>query len=219
MSDYSKPFKITIPTEEFENLRNDHQFKKILRLARFVNQLAFCLSAVTRCDAKDISYNRQYGNSLLFMSAILFEGLRAYDRLNSDFGNTKLYRAGSTAIFNDPSFEAVLSQLDKTRDKLTFHVDLNAYKDTLKWVKFDEYVFLKGSDGRADNINFALADDLALNYLAGNEHGSDEAQFEYLQGYIDKIQKFVTLFLRHSNNLLAQYAIDKKWPMTELPQE
>ena len=215
VNDFATPFKITIPPEEFENLRADHQFKKILRLARFVNQVAFCMSSVIGSDSKSISFNRQYANSLLFMSSVLFEGLKAYERLNSDFGHTKCYKAGYSAIFKNPDYSIVNAQLDRTRNKLTFHVDLDVYKETLKWVKFEEYVFINGSDGKVNNINFVLADDLAMNYLLGN-HESDEDQLQFWNDYIDKLTKLVTLFLRHSNDLLHLYATDKGWPVSEI---
>lgn len=87
--------EIQTSKEEFDKLRSNRQFAKLLNLARVVNTLYFCFNAfLDYSDDSSPAGRRQYINASLFSAAVLFEGLTVADTLEKHFGHRDSYREG-----------------------------------------------------------------------------------------------------------------------------
>jgi hypothetical protein len=206
------PFEITVPQQEFGVLRKNPKFIRLVRLARYVNQLSFCCSAVPKNpDLDDFIFRRQVANWLFFSSAVLFEALETVSHLGSEFRHFPSYRDGFARFWKNPDFVWIKDNyLNPARKKVTFHVDLDAIEKTLEWATFDKCVFMVATDERIENYYYPIADDIAINFLLGDK-GSDEAQRKYCEEVVAKFSTIMLEFLRCAGQLLAEYAERKQW--------
>jgi hypothetical protein len=195
MNDFE--FKIKCSKETFEKLKIDERFLSLLTIARVVNALRFCQKA--GMDAKNSQGPSSAGsiaNSALFASSVMYEGLRAAEKLGKHFKDIDSYKNGFGALLKDRKIKTFRqTALKRMRNKFVFHFDLDVMAESFKNFDLSEYIFAAGVGKTSGEMYFVLADDAVFNYLLEpEENESDESlknrYIEILRNSTDLMQKF-----------------------------
>src|SRR3990172_9490337 len=91
-------WQIVITAEKFEMLRDDRRFRLLLTLGRIINALRFCHMAVVN---ENSPFRGNRINSFLFMSAVLYEGIKVTRNLGRDFRDLDSFKTGIGALLRD----------------------------------------------------------------------------------------------------------------------
>ncbi|CAN5460705.1 hypothetical protein BH10ACI3_BH10ACI3_15610 [soil metagenome] len=208
-------FSITISKDQFVKLKADPRFVSIMRLARYINQLAFCFASITSSQADTaIGQPRQAFNSMMYASGTLFEALQAIQHLEKEFDHFSGWRELKSLLKDQDVVNLRDLFLNPTRQQLAYHVDKEPIEKTIQWMDLKEIVFHLGSDGTLENTYYPLADDIAFNFLAGN-HPSDIAQAQHFERYTERWSDIVVKFVKAASNLLYQYALEQEFEIKE----
>lgn len=204
--------RITIPPKEFEKLRANERFILLLRLARYVNQLGFCLASYPgSINDPSPSESRQIFNSMLFSAGVLYEALRIIPSLHRPFKHFPSYKQGFEKLWSDKNTHYLKEKiLPKMRNSIIFHVDQEPIEEQLKKVKFSTYVFVARDESGSTPDHFQLADDIALNHILRD--ATDDAHGEVLfKDIVNRIYKGIVDYDRSAFTLIAEYAERKQW--------
>ena len=209
-------YRIKIPVSQIKNLKNDQRFILILRLSRFINQLSFCHQAYLEVgNGKKPTDFRHLHNSFLFSCAILYEALKFYPKLGKEFLNFNSHKDGFAKLSKHPDFDFVKNKIVNTmRNEFIYHVDEGPFINALKQYGERSVDFLLSKSDQHGDIYYALADELALNYIIG-EHDTDEIAAQYYQEMSQKIMNIMVEFIHNANKLIMEYVNRKHWKVDE----
>src|SRR5216683_1365326 len=88
--------KIYTSKENFDKLRFDQKFARLLNLARTVNAVYFCFKSLLDHSGDETpAGQRQHINAFLFATGVLHEGFTVAERLEKHFGDRDSYRTGT----------------------------------------------------------------------------------------------------------------------------
>ena len=213
MNIQNQDMECVIPKETFEKLRDDRQFIRMLQLARFQNQLSFCIAAVPSIsDPHHAMYrdSRQLINAMLFGSAILFEGIGQLKDAMAHFKWYATYKNDFRPFIKDSDTNRVRERyLKQLRNTSVSHVDSSIIADTLKWVTYEKYALLGGSK-ESSTIYYPLADNIGFTAAMGF-HENDEAEMVTILDYFQTWSKVTVAFNAVVNKLILEYMEKKGW--------
>lgn len=207
-------WSIVIEKEGFDKLRTDLEFALILNLARATNSLSFCYEAVIYVDKKD-SFNthRQLYHGMSFAAAVLYEGLKCAKKLEEYFFDFDSYKDGFELLLKDPIVEEMMkpkTRFDQLRNRVTYHFNEDIIERVLPWIEFDSYVFGRGKGETYRHQHYTLAEDIALNFIIGEEKDPVKGQQIYKEMW-DQIIYVMTRFFSASQKLIAEVLLKKGW--------
>jgi hypothetical protein len=213
MDDQSHEIECVIPEHEFELLREDKQFISVIQLARFENQLTFCLSAVPDIsDPNRASYreSRQLINALLYGSSVLFEGLGQLREAMAQFKYYASYKNDFRPFMRSKNTHRLRERyLERFRNTVVSHVDRSVIAETLKWVSYTEYVFVAGSSASA-TIYYPMSDNIGFTATMGT-HESNAAELQTIKDYLQTWREVSVDFSKVVNKVLLEYVEKRGW--------
>ena len=190
-------FKIKCSKETFKVLKTDERFLSLLTIARVVNALRFCQKAgIDAKNSQGLSSAGSIANSALFASSVMYEGLRAAEKLGKHFKDIDSYKNGFGALLKDKKIKSFSqTALKRMRNKFVFHFDSNVMAESFRNFELPEYIFAAGVGKTSGEMYFVLADDAVFNYLLEpEENESDESlqnrYIEILRNSTGLMQKF-----------------------------
>src|SRR5215212_3701415 len=98
-----EPLQVYCDSTQFDRLRGDEAFQRLVGLARIINSLRFAHGAVAYLpEARTPSSNRQVVSSFLYLAALLNEGLRVTQTLGASFKTLTSFQNGFGKLHADP---------------------------------------------------------------------------------------------------------------------
>lgn len=197
--------------EEFEKWREDPRLHAILNLARAVNALRFSHLAYLATKGDETpSGTRQRIQAFLLSCATMYEAFKAIDRLGKHLSDNETWQEKMTPILRDKAVKRFREKvLPLLRDKFVFHFDDDVAPEALKRLDLPEYVFAKAAGKARGDVYFALADEVALNYLLDNlppEYG--ETDDEKLRAVVEEGAKLTKRLGDATESVLARGVLE-----------
>ncbi len=208
--------EVFMSSDDFDKLRSDFRFARILRLARACNAILFCYNSYLDHINDDSPVgNRQRINSVLFIAGVLHEGLDIVDNLRSHFGHYNSFQQGlEKMLVEDRVINFRANELAMSRDKFIFHYDKDVATKSLKNLDFPEYLFATGRGGKFGGIYYNLADEVAINYLSKDiETKEDEKQF--MKHYFEMLSSLSSKFIKFADLLISEVLTEMGWQIRE----
>jgi hypothetical protein len=160
--------------EVFEQSRSREGFSELVCLARCINTLTFLYSAVSGLKGDEPHQIRDRMNFYLFNAAVLYEGLRLVQRMNSTFKNDAAFQETMRPLLKDKTAQKIASlHLKKARHNAVFHFFADAFTDVIKDLPTETCVFLKATGTVNKDVHFEFADRMAVRILVGDPKGED----------------------------------------------
>lgn len=208
--------KIYTSKENFENLRSDFRFARLLRLARVCNALNFCFQAYP--DYKDENTPtgfRQQFNSSFFLAGSLYEGLLVLDNLKAHFGDRDSFHDGFGELLDETEIKDFRENLLKdARDRYIFHYDKDVPTKVLKTLKLDAYLFATAEGSQMNGIYYNLADEIAANYLTKDIESENDEQI-FMKNYLKNLANISTKFIECADKLISDVLSEMDWKFSE----
>lgn len=208
--------EIFMSEEEFNKLRSDFRFARILTLARVCNALEFCFTtARDYSEDRTTKGSRQMINSLMFSMGVLYEGFKVVDNLEKHFGDKNSFKKGFGKLLNDKEVKDLREKhLRNARDTFIFHYDNKVFSSTiLETLDLPEYVFATMQSPKYDGIYFNLADSIPFNYLTKDAQAKDKINvIIYYHGMLGKI---IHKYKESANFLIKDVLEEKGWQIRE----
>src|SRR6266404_3074188 len=170
---------------EFDKLRSDRRFAKLLNLARVVNAIYFCFHSLLEYSGDTTpAGQRQHLNAFFFSTGALYEGLVVADSLEKYFGDRESYQNGFGKFLNDPATQELRrTTLKRMRNKFVFHYDEDVAKKLLKLLDLKSYVFATNIGSKRKGTYYNLADEVAINYLVKDSVSKEEEDLTIRQAF------------------------------------
>jgi hypothetical protein len=207
--------ELYISKEDFDNLRSDRQFAKLLNLARAANALYFCYRALLDfSDDSTSAGQRQHINAFLFSAGVLHEGLIVADTLEKYFGERDSYRNGFGKLLNDESTKQLRNTiLKRMRNKFVFHYDEDVPRKSLKTLNLPSYLFATGLGEKRRGLYYNLADEVVINFLLGDPASKEEERI--FREALENITKVLVGFTDSADMLIADVLSEMNWKVRE----
>ena len=157
---------ISLPRGDFERIKKDPRFVRVVQLGRIVNALRYTHMAGAASSAEpESSGRRQRIASFLYLTGLLYEGFRVADVLGKDFKTSVAFQNGFARLSKKPEV-ARLRQgiLNDLRNKAVFHNDDEVVEIGLDLIDVDPVVFARSLDGTWGTTHYDLADLAVLKY-------------------------------------------------------
>ena len=150
MSEAGKSVVISLARDDFDRIKQDPRFVRIVQLGRIVNALRFThIAGVAASSEPDSSARRQRIASFLYVSGVLYEGFGLADVLGKDFANSTAFREGLGSLLKRAEVVALRQGiLNELRNKAVFHNDDVVMTVGLDLVQADPVVFFAPWAGR-----------------------------------------------------------------------
>ncbi|HEV7397601.1 MAG TPA: hypothetical protein VGN86_13915 [Pyrinomonadaceae bacterium] len=203
--------KIYTSKENFDRLRFDQKFARLLNLARTVNAVYFCFKSLLDHSGDETpAGQRQHINAFLFATGVLHEGFTVAERLEKHFGDRDSYRNGFGKLLADPNTQELRKAiLKRMRDKFVFHYDKDVAEQTLKKIDLKEYVFATGTGGKRKGTYYNLADEIVINYML-NDVPLDE-QDAVFRATLKSIGESLSAFIDCADALMGEVLSEDTW--------
>lgn len=198
---------VSCDQEAFEKCRTEAKFPYIVALARAVNALTFVRSVMDYLpkDVATPAAKRDRLNSYLFGSAIMYEVLKLIRAMGRAFRDDESYRNGLGLLLGDPAARQIeQDHLKGVRHNAVFHFDVDVFRETVDKGVSMECLFLTANGKRRNGMNYAYADIVAAEILAGSPAGKEEFS-TVLADAAAKTDKLVTEFINHTEALISYY--------------
>jgi hypothetical protein len=201
----------------FQSLQSDTRFQRILTLARIVNSIRFIETAVAEQTGADTpSSTRQRISSLLYLSAVLHEGLEFADRLGQLFHDHDAFRSGLAKVLSDKDVKALRREsLIRLRNKAVYHHDDAVVSEALPTMVAQEYVFASGSGPQRGATYYELADITLLHYALDLPESPGDFITE-VRTLLEQITRTAIQFADASDRLIVAVLKELNWKTRRL---
>jgi hypothetical protein len=201
---------------QFEQLRGDPRFQRLVTLSRIVNSIRFIETAVIdRDDLLSPAGARQRASAYLYLAAVLHEGLKFADRLGEHFREWPDFQDGLARVLSRADFKALRSTvLDKLRDKAVYHHDDDTVEVGLSSMAADEYVFFSGRGPTRGEAYYDLADLVVFQYALGLPSDPEELR-RRLKLLLDDLIALALAFADAADRLIAAGLRSFRLPVRE----
>lgn len=209
-SDYRKIFT---SEENFDALRSDRKFARLLNLARTVNAVYFCFNSLLDYSGDETpAGQRQHINAFLFAAGVLHEGFAVAERLEKHFGDRDSYREGFGQLLADSKTQQFRKTvLKRMRNKFVFHYDKDVAERTLKTLELNEYVFATGTGGKRRGTYYNLADEIVINYLLDDVPADQQDSF--FRDTLKSIGETLSRFVDCADALIGDVLSEDVWSL------
>jgi len=201
-----------ISKEEFDKLRLDRSFVKLLNLARAVNALYFCFNAILdyKNDMTPAGL-RQHYNAFLFSSGALYEGLIVADTLEKHFGNLDSYRNGFGKLLEDAKTKEIRKTiLERIRNSCVFHFSEGVARKTIKTLDLPHYIFATNIGRKRAGTYYNLADEMVINFLLGDSLSPSEEERKLLDD-TQNVTNLLVAFIESADTLIGEVLSEGDW--------
>lgn len=202
MSD--REWQAVITPDQLEALKSDPRLPPLIALGRLTNALAIAHPLVMR-DVRWQSprMRRERMSGMLYVAALLHEGLGTAQALGAHFRDLPQYKTGFAALQGDREVLALRQRyLKPLRDKAVFHAEVPFAAGALAALPDGgEVVVASGRGQRAGAIYFDISDHLVLHHLIG-EQLSDEAYMEELSSFLISTGRLYGRFMKAAHRLI-----------------
>jgi hypothetical protein len=204
--------EIYMPEREFDKLRTDLYFARILTLARVSNAILFCFNAyIDYIDDESPSGLRQRFNASFFLAGILHEGLKVADNIEKHFGDRESFKKGFGKFLNEEETKKFReNELKTARDKFIFHYDKDVATKVLKILDFTEYKFATAVGSRSGDFYYNLADEIAFNYLI-KDAKSREDEEKLFKSYYSLLSTMASKFTQSADEIILDVLLETGW--------
>ena len=170
MSEASKSVVTSLARDDFDRIKKDPRFVRVVQLGRIVNALRYThIAGATASSEADSSARRQRIASFLYVSGVLYEGFRLADVLGRDFATSTAFREGLGPLLKKPEVVALRQGvLNELRNKAVFHNDDEVMRVGLDLVQADPVVFFRAHGGTWGTTHYDLSDLAVLTYAFRN---------------------------------------------------
>lgn len=187
--------KIVVKEEYLDSIKSEEKFINAIQLGRILGAIQYNknIHAILHEKDENLSVNLQL-HLMINHAALLFEGIKKFEQIKSEFDNLKTYKKNIEKIkkilreYNDEN-SFISSVLKKIRNRIAFHFD----KSIIKTI-FSEYVdasleedkeivLLSGESELKKDTSFMLSDNISINYILGlinKKELTDQEKFKYL---------------------------------------
>ena len=219
-------WEVRCSREIFDQQIADERLHMLLTLGRIVNAMRFTQQAVEDIrDPDKPASTRQRINSLLFLGAILCEGMGlARHQLGKHFRHLPSFKNGFQELGRDQQVEALLrsntGKLWKMRNEVVFHYDREAISYGVG--SFPEegregLAFVSGYRDRVGDIHYDLSDNVVIRYVIGAIKEDDESSVRSkLKRLIDEVLSLSHRFGRAADELIMEGLKELRWVATEM---
>jgi len=203
---------------EFDKLRSDRRFAKLLNLARVVNAIYFCFHSLLEYSGDTTpAGQRQHLNAFFFSTGALYEGLVVADSLEKYFGDRESYQNGFGKFLNDPATQELRrTTLKRMRNKFVFHYDEDVAKKLLKLLDLKSYVFATNIGSKRKGTYYNLADEVAINYLVKDSVSKEEEDLTIRQAF-KSIGDALSSYVVCADQLLGDVLSEGPWKIHDAP--
>jgi hypothetical protein len=162
-------WEVFCTSSEFDQVRNNEKFQRIVTLARIVNSIRFIQIAVTGQKGNDTpSAVRQRIASLFYLAGVLYEGLKFADRLGEIFHQSDAFQKGVAQVLTDKRVKKLRAgELELLRNEAVYHHDDHVIAKAIGTMSANEYVFVSAAGKKRGDIYYDLADLAVLQYALG----------------------------------------------------
>jgi hypothetical protein len=180
-------WRVSCDREVFERCRGDKRFGCVVALARATNALNSAHSLLVCAGDKDTpKASRDRLNSYFFASAILYEVIKLLRRMNGVFRDDEAFRQTMAPVLKNPvAIKIEKDHLKQVRHEAVFHFDPESFAETVDKSSVDECVFATALGVTQGDVNYAFADVIAAEILAGMAEHSEKF-YEVLQDAMAK---------------------------------
>jgi hypothetical protein len=211
-------WEILCSREQFEPLRDDEAFHRLIDLARHVNAIRFGQAALSlhRESEDSPSASRQRSATFLYHAGIIYEALGLIPKLRQHYGTLDFWEETFGVFGDDGAIAAIRAKgtdLQKLRNHASFHVLPMVAEKSLARLEMDEYVFASARGRTVGDIYYNLADTVPIHYVIGAPRERDRfmAEFERMATEIrDLVLKFLEAADRFIPRVLRQYGFKRR---------
>ena len=198
-------WSIDAAREAFTEIRKHPAFRAVIRLGRAGNAVAFCHRLLLQEHSEDTpAVQRERLNALLYVAAVLFEGIEAAKKLSKDLKDFEAFQQHFVPLFRDADVQELLTgALKPIRNQGVFHFSDEAIPEQLDAMDSDEVTLLIGKGHRSGDTYFALADVALLNGALGVE-GDLEGVYAQLRPLLKRIADLSARFAEGVDHLVSE---------------
>jgi hypothetical protein len=200
-------WEFSLDAVTLSKVKNTAEFHQIITLARIVNAMRFL--RIAGWDVKDDnspSDRRQRFNMFLYLSAVVWEGMKFVKRMGKLFHTYPAFKQGFTKILESGAATSLLPRIEPMRNQASFHFDESAVEQALSGSVGMDTPFATGRGESVLDCYYDLADIAALRLI--DPTCQSESQFrEKYSDVIKQTEETALKFLDAADNLIVEYLL------------
>ncbi len=197
--------KIIVKKKYLPSIKNENKFINAIQLGRIVGAIRYNkILHAEICKDNEVNTSLQL-YLLLNQAALVFEGIKNFNKTKSDFEELHYYKSNRDKIdvilseFNDSdSFSNKV--LKKNRNKIAFHFDREVTEEVLE--KFVDHslrenkdvVLISGKSELVKDTTYLLADNMNINYVLESINEKELSEREKFRIFCTKLLELSGLF-------------------------
>ena len=166
----TKKWQVSCTPEQFIALRTQPAFQQLVALGRWANAYRSITAAIPKRSKKTPAGHRQKINTILFISALLYEGWELVKRMGQHYRTYDSWKKGFGPILKDGRFvRLVENRLGPLRSQTVFHFFEDETARRLAEHEPDgPVIFLSARGNNSLEASYDLADIVAVRTLCGD---------------------------------------------------
>lgn len=167
--DATDNWRIRVPVERLDALRDDPAFRQVLALGRFLNSLRFCQYSMIEWSGLDTPAGQRQRTAAFFIAAgLLHEGLQLIERMGKHFRHYPSWAGKIQLVLADRAVEQLQSErFIPLRDSTVFHFGEDAFVEPLARFDQDTVVLVSGVGPQQGEVAYEFSDLLAFHVFLG----------------------------------------------------
>jgi len=161
-------------------------------------------------------------NAFFFAASVLYEGFRLIEKMRRCFKDTGAFQSNFTPLLRDQKVKKLWGKvLNRVRNKVVFHFDVGAVRESLSQFELPEYIFATGVGEASGEMVFQLSEEVVINYLlqpgpTDNDHTLKQRYGEIIDQTLEITGRFIEAFERLMGDALRDMGFKtKQMPFTE----
>src|SRR6266576_969782 len=166
----TKKWQVSCTPEQFIALRTQPAFQQLVALARWANACRSITAAIPERPTTTPAGHRQRRSTILFISALLYEGWKLVKRMRQHYRTYDSWKKGFDPILKDRRFaQLVENRLGPLRSQTVFHFfEAETARRLAEHEPDGPVVFVTARGNDSLEASYDLADIIAVRTLCGD---------------------------------------------------
>ncbi len=201
------PWQVSCTPEQFIALRTRPEFQQLVALARWANAYRSITAAIPTRATTTPAGHRQKRSTILFISALLYEGWELVKRMGQHYRTYDSWKKGFGPILKDGRFvRLVENRLGPLRSQTVFHFfEAETARRLAEHEPDGPVVFLSAQGNDSLEASYDLADIVAIRTLCGDPAPASALElFTQAEDIGEEIAQLARPFFKATDELIAE---------------
>src|SRR6266550_4461162 len=203
----TKKWQVSCTPEQFLALRTQPDFQQLVALARWANAYRTIAAAIPKRAKTTPAGHRQKRNTILFISALLYEGWELVKRMRQHYRTYDSWKKGFGPILKDGRFvRLVENRLGPLRSQTVFHFfEAETARRLAEHEPDGPVVFVTAQDNDGLEVSYDLADIIATRTLCGDPAPESALElFSLAEDIGALLTQLAPLFFKATDELIVE---------------